>query len=79
MEDRSRGIRRREGALAVITKHEVRGLLKANLFFRFDTTESPRPVWEPFGCVEAMFGANDLDEAARYLESAIRMWPATES
>jgi hypothetical protein len=60
------------GLLAVIMKHDGRELIKADLFMRFDADERPLPRCEPVGCVEAVFGPNDVHEAAMCLETAIR-------
>ena len=59
------------GLLGVITKHTGRGLLKADLFALREAETWPSPRWESVGCIEALFGPSDFEEAVRYLQAAI--------
>ena len=58
--------------LAIVMKHDGLNLAKAALFTRFENGLWPRAVWDPVGAVEAIFGPDDIAEAANYVESVLR-------
>jgi hypothetical protein len=65
------------GFLAVITQHDGRGLIKAELYFRdsegrYEQDLPPLPVWSSALAAKALFRAEGLAEAIEFAGRALR-------